>query len=105
MISEKFNTDTVAVYNYTIRKRKAEEMFQIKEGIPSLLPSQVKCFFFFLPFILKLEVNKWLRALGSKDTLIQLIGWLSDVSACILEKPLSVSSVEPCLATARWAGL
>ena len=98
MISEKFNTDTVAVYDYyTIRKRKTEEMPQIKEGIPPLLPSQVKCFFFSLPL---LEINKWPRALGSKSTLIRLIGQLSDMSACILEKkPLSVSSVASLLLT------
>ena len=46
MISEKFNTDAVAVYDYTIQKQKTEEMPQIKEGIPPLLPSQVKSFSF-----------------------------------------------------------
>ena len=98
MRSSTFNTDTVAVYDYTIRKRKTEEMPQIKERIPPLLPSQVSAVFF-SPVVLKLEINKWPRALGSKSTLIRLIGRLSDVSAYILEKkPLSVSSVEPPLA-------
>ena len=44
MISEKFNTETVAVYDHTIRKRKTEEMPQIKDGTEPLLPFQVSAF-------------------------------------------------------------
>ena len=56
MISEKFNTETVAVYDYTIRKRKTEEMPQIKDGTAPLLPSQVSASS--LSPVVKLEINK-----------------------------------------------
>ena len=93
MISEEFNTETVAVYDYTIRKRKTEEMPQIKDGTAPLLLSQVSAF-----LSLPLSSLKFTKsaAVDSKFTLIRRTGQLSGVSACILEKkPLSVSSVEP----------
>jgi len=92
MISEKFDTQTVAVYDYTIRKRTTEDLPQVKDGTAPLSPAQASV------FSLPLSSLKFTKssALGSKSTSIRRIGRLSGVSGCILEKmPLSVSSVGP----------
>ena len=89
MISEKFDTQTVAVYNYTIRKRTIVDMPQIENGRTPLSPIQASALSFPLS---NLENNKS-STVGSKYTLISRIGRLSGVSACILAKmPLSVFS-------------
>ena len=50
-------TETVAVYDYTIRKRKTEEMPQIKDGTHGAASSlSGKCFS--LTLVVKLEINK-----------------------------------------------
>ena len=92
MISEKFDTQTVAVYNYTIRKRTIADMPQIENGRTPLSPIQASALSFPLS---NLENNKS-STVGSKYTLISRIGRLSGVSACILAKmPLSVFSAVP----------
>ena len=89
MISEKFDTQTVAVYNYTIRKRTIADMPQIENGRTPLSPIQASA----LSFPLSNLKNNKSSTVGSKYTLINRIGRLSGVSACILAKmPLSVFS-------------
>jgi len=63
MISEKFDTQTVAVYNYTIRKRTTADMPQIKtHGMTPLPPIQASAYSFPL---LSLKITRVRRLAAS----------------------------------------
>ena len=89
MISERWNTQTVAVYDYTVRKQMPKDTKpQTKNGVTPISPSQASVF----PVAKVLKITK----APSKSTLTRRIGRVSRVSAYISEKtPLNVSSVVP----------
>ena len=55
MISERWNTQTVAVYDYTVRKQMAKDTVpQSKNGITPISPAQASSF----SFPVKLEITR-----------------------------------------------